>query len=60
MIEVKMTGRTYGIKNTLKGLGFRWNGKNWIKDFKDSEEAEANEIARRWYSEGVYGKVTRY
>lgn len=59
MIEVKMTGNTFGIKETLKSLGFRWNGKNWIKRFTDSEETKANEIANRWYSEGVYGEITR-
>lgn len=59
MIEVEMSGQTYGIRKTLRGLGFRWNGKHWIRSFKDSEEREANEIAKRWFSEGVYGKVTK-
>ena len=59
MIKVTLTGNTYGIKDTLKGLGFRWNGKEWSRNFKDSEESDANEIATRWYSEGVYGKVTK-
>ena len=60
MIEVKLKGNTFGIKETLKGLGFRWNQteKAWTRTFKDSEKNEADEIATRWYSEGVYGKVT--
>lgn len=24
MIELKLTGNTFGIKETLKGLGFKW------------------------------------
>ena len=56
MIEVKLTGNTYGIKETLKGLGFKWNGKEWIKEVKDQTEAE--ELANRWISEGVYGTIT--
>lgn len=59
MIELKLTGNTFGIKETLKSLGFRWNGKNWIKNFKDSEEAKANELSTRWHNEGVYGTVTK-
>lgn len=59
MIEVKLKGNTFGIKETLKGLGFRWNGKEWTRTFEDSEEAIADEIATRWYSEGVYGTVTK-
>lgn len=59
MIIVKLTGNTYGIKETLKGLGFKWNKDHWRKSFGDSEETEANEIANRWNSEGVYGTVTK-
>jgi hypothetical protein len=62
MIEVKLKGNTFGIKETLKGLGFKWNSKEkcWARTFKDSEETIADEIATRWYSEGVYGKVTKH
>ena len=62
MIEVILRGNTYGIKNTLKGLGFRWIGRHncWMKNFDDNEEKEANEIARRWNYEGVYGRITKY
>ena len=62
MIQVTLRGNTYGIKDTLKKLGFRWyyDHNCWMRNFDDSEEDQANEIARRWYSEGVYGKVTRY
>lgn len=56
MIEVILRGNTYGIKDTLKGLGFKWNGKNWTKEVKDQTEAE--ELANRWTNEGVYGTVT--
>jgi len=59
MIELKLTGNTFGIKETLKGLGFKWNGKAWIKNFKDYEETKANELATRWSSEGVYGQITK-
>lgn len=59
MIELKLTGNTFGIKDTLKNLGFRWNGKNWIKNFKDSEETTANELATRWINEGVYGTLKK-
>lgn len=59
MIKVSLKGNTYGIKETLKGLGFKWNGKEWTKNFKDNEETTANEIANRWNSEGVYGQITK-
>ena len=59
MIQVTLNGNTYGIKETLKSLGFKWNGKTWIRNFNDSEESKANEIATRWYNEGVYGTVTK-
>lgn len=57
MITVCLRGNTYGIKETLKGLGFKWNKteKAWIGHFDTIEKA--NEIAERWYSEGVYGQV---
>lgn len=52
-----LTGNTYGIKETLKGLGFRWNPdmKGWKAMFNSKDEAE--EIASRWASEGVYGNI---
>ena len=52
-----LTGKTYGIKETLKGLGFRWNPdmKGWRAIFDNKSEAE--EIASRWISEGVYGDI---
>ena len=52
-----LTGKTYGIKETLKGLGFRWNPemKGWKAIFNTKEEAE--EIASRWEAEGVFGKI---
>ncbi len=61
MIRVTLTGKTYGIKETLKDLNFRYYGKikAWIRDFKDTEETKANELANRWNSEGVYGKVEK-
>lgn len=59
MIIVILNGNTFGIKETLKGLGFKWNGKEWIRNYKDSEKAIANEIATRWTNEGVYGKVIK-
>lgn len=62
MIEVILRGNTYGIKDTLKRLGFRWIGRHncWMKNFGEDEEKEASEIARRWNYEGVYGQITRY
>lgn len=61
MIKVTFNGNTYGIKEVLKGLGFRWNAKTkeWTKTYKDSEETTANEVAQRWTNEGVYGKITK-
>lgn len=52
-----LTGRTYGIKDTLKGLGFRWDSINkaWKALFDTKEQAE--EIAQRWIAEGVYGNI---
>lgn len=52
-----LTGNTYGIKETLKGLKFRWNAiaKAWQASFDSKEEAE--DIASRWVSEGVYGNI---
>lgn len=62
MIQVTLKGNTYGIKEVLKGLGFRWYGKAncWMKNFEDDEEEKANEIANRWNYEGVYGKVEKF
>lgn len=59
MIQVILRGNTYGIKDTLKKLGFRYSkGHNcWFRNFEDSEEKEARRIADRWTYEGVYGKV---
>lgn len=59
MIVVTLHGNTFGVKDTLKNLGFKWNGKEWIKNFEDSEEKDANEVAVRWYNEGVYGTITK-
>lgn len=52
-----LTGNTYGIKETLKGLKFRWDSfsKAWKTTLETKEEAE--ELAHRWVSEGVYGQV---
>lgn len=57
MVELKLTGNTYGIKNVIKGLEFRWNPneKAWIRRFENRSDAE--EIARRWVREGVYGII---
>lgn len=55
MTKLTLTGNTYGIKEAIKALGFRWNPaiKAWVKVF--DTVAEADEIAGRWASEGVYG-----
>lgn len=55
MTRLTLTGNTYGIKEVIKALGFRWNPaiKAWVKVF--DTVAEADEIAGRWASEGVYG-----
>lgn len=57
MTKLTLTGNTYGIKEAIKALGFRWNpeAKAWSKTFED--KAEAEEIASRWTSEGVYGTL---
>ena len=62
MIQVVLRGNTYGIRDTLKSLGFRYYGKAncWMRNFEDSEEKEANELATRWNYEGVYGIVDKY
>ena len=62
MIQVILRGNTYGIKDTLKSLGFRYSkGHNcWFRNFDDSEENEANEIANRWGIEGVYSIVDKF
>ena len=62
MIQVILRGNTYGIKDTLKDLGFRWSkGHNcWFRNFDDHEEKEANEIASRWVYEGVYATIDRF
>lgn len=59
MIQVTLKGNTYPIKETLKGLGFKWNQKEraWTQDLNNSEEDFAIEIANRWVSEGVYGTI---
>jgi len=52
-----LTGNTYGIKETLKGLKFRWDSfsKAWKATLETKEEAE--ELAHRWVKEGVYGTI---
>ena len=62
MIQVTLRGNTYGIRYTLKELGFRWyyDHNCWVKNFKDSEEDKANEIATRWNYEGVYGRIEKF
>lgn len=59
MIKLTFTGRTYGIKYTLKNLGFRWHPdtKAWYKFFNEDEKADAEELVNRWVAEGVYGKL---
>lgn len=69
MMRLTLTGNTYGIREALKGLGFRWTPaiKGWIGIFSDDE---AEELSTRWHSEGVYatkvalpktsGEVKRY
>ena len=49
------TGNTYGIKETLKSLGFKWDPirKAWIGSVCDNE---AEHLMHRWYSEGVYAE----
>lgn len=61
MIILNLKGNTYGIRNTLKGLNFRWDNqkKVWTRTFKDSEETKVNELAHRWYSEGVYEEIIK-
>lgn len=56
MTRLSLTGNTYGIRETLKSLGFRWdpNKKAWVGTF---ETEEANELAHRWHSEGVYAET---
>lgn len=53
MTKLTLTGNTYGIRETLKGLGFRWTPaiKGWIGIFSDEQ---AEELSTRWHSEGVY------
>jgi len=55
MTKLTLTGNTYGIKETLKGLGFRWNPKTkgWTGIFNNDD---ADELAHRWHSEGVYAE----
>lgn len=52
-----LSGNTYGIKETLKGLKFRWDSfsKAWKATLETKEEAE--ELAQRWVKEGVYGTI---
>lgn len=59
MLELRLTGNTYGIKEELKADGFRWNGyiKAWCKAFDDADKGYAETLADAWESEGVYGEV---
>ena len=61
MITLALRGNTYGIKEVLKNLGFRWDKKEkaWIQDFENSKEQYVNELSTRWISEGVYGYITK-
>ena len=51
MTKLTLTGNTYGIKEALKGLGFRWTPaiKGWIGIFSDEE---ANNALERLLSAG--------
>ena len=55
MTKIMFTGNTYGIKETLKSLGFKWDPirKAWIGSVCDNE---AEHLMHRWYSEGVYAE----
>jgi len=55
--KVTLKGNTFGIKEVLKGLKFRWDpkAKAWYGFFDDRQEAA--EIASRWIKEGVYGTL---
>lgn len=59
MIKLILTGKTYGIKYTLREMGFRWHpdAKVWYKMFNDSDKANAEALATKWASEGVTGKT---
>ena len=59
MIRLQLTGNTYGIRNELKAMRFRWNpnSKTWVKIFDDAEEDEVKKIADKW--SGVSAKTDR-
>ena len=60
MIEVRLTGRTYSIKETLKENGFRWNPatKAWSKTYDDSDKEYCENLAKAWTGDGVYVTVS--
>ena len=59
MTTLTLKGNTFGIKETLKALGFRWDAINkaWKANFDTPEQAQ--EIAGRWANEGVTAKMEK-
>ena len=49
-IEVLINGKTYEIKDTVKALGFRWNGARWKYTFNPFKE-DPHEIINKIISE---------
>lgn len=59
MLEIRLEGNTYSIKDELKAEGYRWNPqlKAWTKRLEDSERERANSLAEAYEANGVYGCV---
>lgn len=56
--EVRLTGKTFGIKDELKAQGFKWNADKrvWYKVVEDDEDT-AYALANAYEDKGVYGDV---
>lgn len=59
MVELRLTGNTFSIKEELKAEGFRWNADRrvWYKVFEDADEERAYTLANAYVDNGVYGDV---
>lgn len=57
MVELRLTGNTFSIKEELKAEGFKWNADKrvWYKVFEDEERAYS--LATAYEANGVYGDV---
>ena len=59
MVELRLSGNTFSIKEELKAEGFRWNADKrvWYKVFDENDSERAYALADAYVANGVYGDV---